>query len=305
MSSPRFNSRSKVARLVLTPAESCIYCGSTKDLRTEHPIPYSLGGLIEYPNASCRCCESKFVRIEGFVARAMLGDARKGFEIQSRRKREELHVTHKLIMAGNKKKKISVPFSEAPLAYSIIEYRPMPMVEAPPYDPCTAAMGRGLQHQENNRRINALLDATGAEGCQLSAGKQNPSMFSRLLWKIAYSFFWISCPNSVRSFRILERINAPDDSGLLFRKEVGLAGSGQTFLNYFGIESSPIPKDNVEAHAYAEVWTSPEENHSVLHCQISFLRQLRFPVYHMRIPNVTAAAIEPVTYQPEHIPDDL
>jgi hypothetical protein len=43
--------------MALTAYGSCIYCGSTKKLTSEHVVPLGLGGDFELPGASCAGCQ--------------------------------------------------------------------------------------------------------------------------------------------------------------------------------------------------------------------------------------------------------
>jgi hypothetical protein len=65
----------------------CIYCGSDGGefgLRSEHPIPYSLGGNTELLGASCRDCESVTSFLDGYMANAIFGHLRVHLNLQSR-----------------------------------------------------------------------------------------------------------------------------------------------------------------------------------------------------------------------------
>ena len=50
----------------------CIYCGSdggTNGLRSEHIVPFSLGGKTVILEASCTSCEAKTSYLDGYLAR--------------------------------------------------------------------------------------------------------------------------------------------------------------------------------------------------------------------------------------------
>lgn len=56
------------------PVGECIYCGSdggADGLRSEHVIPFSLGGNTELLVASCRKCEGVTSYLDGYLARAI------------------------------------------------------------------------------------------------------------------------------------------------------------------------------------------------------------------------------------------
>jgi hypothetical protein len=65
----------------------CIYCGwdgGEAGLRSEHTIPYSLGGNTELLNASCSRCEGITSYLDGYLANAVFGHFRAHMGFQSR-----------------------------------------------------------------------------------------------------------------------------------------------------------------------------------------------------------------------------
>lgn len=70
------------------PVGRCIYCGSDggkEGLRTEHTVPYSLGGNTELLEASCRDCEAITSYLDGYLARGIFYDLRIQTATQTRR----------------------------------------------------------------------------------------------------------------------------------------------------------------------------------------------------------------------------
>ncbi|WP_162275198.1 HNH endonuclease [Labrys sp. WJW] len=66
----------------------CIYCGSSggaDGLKSEHIVPYSLGGNTELTNASCRDCEGITSYLDGYLANATYKHLRVHAKVQSRR----------------------------------------------------------------------------------------------------------------------------------------------------------------------------------------------------------------------------
>lgn len=69
------------------PVGECIYCGSdggVDGLRSEHVVPFSLGGDAELPDASCRKCEGVTSYLDGYLARAIYYHLRVHTGTQSR-----------------------------------------------------------------------------------------------------------------------------------------------------------------------------------------------------------------------------
>ena len=72
---------------IYDPVGRCIYCGSdggTDGLRSEHILPFSLGGTAELPAASCRKCEGITSYLDGYLARAIYHHLRVHTGTQSR-----------------------------------------------------------------------------------------------------------------------------------------------------------------------------------------------------------------------------
>src|ERR1700723_614475 len=73
------------------PVGRCIYCGddgSNDKLRSEHLVPFSLGGNAELLEASCRKCEDVTKRFEQHCARAIFGQFRVKSGVQTRNPKE-------------------------------------------------------------------------------------------------------------------------------------------------------------------------------------------------------------------------
>lgn len=69
------------------PVGECIYCGSdggNEGLRSEHIIPFSLGGNTELLKASCRICEGVTSYLDGYLARSIYYNLRAHTGTQSR-----------------------------------------------------------------------------------------------------------------------------------------------------------------------------------------------------------------------------
>ena len=77
----------KQPKKVYPPVGRCIYCGVTRDLTTEHVIPFGLGGKIELPESSCRNCSKLTSDFEHTCLRTMYGPLRLLYNLPSRRKK--------------------------------------------------------------------------------------------------------------------------------------------------------------------------------------------------------------------------
>lgn len=76
------------------PVGVCIYCGSTtysiqrpSPLGDEHIIPFSLGGDLVLPEASCQACEKTINKYESILGQRIFGEFRLKYKMRSRRKK--------------------------------------------------------------------------------------------------------------------------------------------------------------------------------------------------------------------------
>jgi hypothetical protein len=75
----------------LPAANVCIYCGKTEPqikLTDEHIIPYSLGGHLVLPKASCGGCADITKTLEGYIGRQVFQDFRIEYNFPTRNPKE-------------------------------------------------------------------------------------------------------------------------------------------------------------------------------------------------------------------------
>ena len=71
------------------PIDRCIYCGEhSLQLGDEHIVPFSLGGQLVLPKASCRKCEKVTGHLETRVGRTLTGNFRMLTDVPTRRPKE-------------------------------------------------------------------------------------------------------------------------------------------------------------------------------------------------------------------------
>lgn len=170
------------------PVGRCIYCrvnaedAGSKGLSAEHIIPFSLGGNIELPEASCNACTDQTHAFEGRCAGGMFLAARTHFGWRSRKSKRP-----KTLKAGN----LSGPKAE---------WREVPATEHPPcimlpsFAPPGILIGRSAQN-------GILLTSVGlcfapefhGRFARLRKGGAifvpfAPDDFCRLLCKIAHAY---------------------------------------------------------------------------------------------------------------------
>lgn len=94
----------------------CIYCGATSvELSDEHIVPYSLGGDVTLPEASCATCAATTSKFERQVARKVLGPYRTRTGAPTRRPKERPEMlTLKLVDQDGSRREIELEPSSHP-----------------------------------------------------------------------------------------------------------------------------------------------------------------------------------------------
>jgi hypothetical protein len=102
----------------LAPVGRCIYCGYTEPpLSKEHIIPFSLGGNLILPAASCEKCARITSDFEKICARGMLGQFRVRADIPTRHPEQRpSEFSPEITRADGTTEIITIPAKEYPVA---------------------------------------------------------------------------------------------------------------------------------------------------------------------------------------------
>lgn len=181
---------------------SCIYCGASGlPLSREHIIPYSLGGQLVLPAASCNECADITKRIEQKVAQDTYGIHRAHTLAPSRRKKAKHKKTldSKVTVGGvdfnGAQVKADVSVKELPLM-------PMRVFMEPPKLLLTDAPSSEGQEftlhcapKENDPQFSALREKLKWSKISVSSPKVDPVNFMRFLAKIAHTYTCAEFPD--------------------------------------------------------------------------------------------------------------
>ncbi len=167
----------------------CIYCGSTggtDGLRSEHIIPFSLGGKTEIQQASCKECERVTSYLDGYLSRHTYYEYRAHAGTQTRNPKERPTAFPAHIVINGQEEIRSFPTADHPY------YLAMPVWGLP-------GILRGDIPTEvfsiQKAHIYSYIPDTLRENLQISEdmslqvrgmGRINHSTFARALAKIAY-----------------------------------------------------------------------------------------------------------------------
>ena len=122
-------------KVIHSPVNQCIYCYSKENkLTDEHIIPFSLGGLLILPKASCKACAKITAKFEGVFSRAIFGNLRMRYNLPTRRKKERLkYIEVERIGKFNIRQKIKIPVSEFPAPTFIYKCTKAGILEGKPF----------------------------------------------------------------------------------------------------------------------------------------------------------------------------
>lgn len=151
-------------------------------LTDEHVLPFSLGGHRVLPKSSCHMCNEETKRIEGVVARQMLGVVRAQLGVQTKRPSERRYDTEIEFRTDQESRSLTVAVWEVPLLILLPRYdRPGILVGRPPKD------GIGLTEAVLCGRgsIDILQKRLGS-GTIIQDAQMAPQIFARVLAKIAH-----------------------------------------------------------------------------------------------------------------------
>ena len=173
------------------PVGSCIYCGSTSDLRLEHILPngLSLSGSAsaKLPKSSCRDCAKITSRMERTVLRGPMWPARVYRDLKSYRNHKDAPKTYRLtvVRKSNKEEVAQLPVEDYPILL------PFPIFPAPAFlNPNGYTSGicvTGLVTLSFGPRPEDVAKRLGVRELRLTRSLQ-PICFALMLAKIAYAF---------------------------------------------------------------------------------------------------------------------
>lgn len=175
----------KLDRFRYQPFGRCIYCASEIDLRTEHIIPYGLGGTLELPASTCKSCADVTSRIERVVLRGELWAVRVYRNVQSRRGHKNAPTVYPLeIEKDGARRTIKLSASDYPILLHFPTFskpRILSTLEERPGIDITGVITLSFgPHPE------AVLRELGGQSLSTTQ-TQRPAEFARMIAKIAYS----------------------------------------------------------------------------------------------------------------------
>lgn len=168
------------------PVGRCIYCGTRAGrLTDEHLIPFSLGGMMYLPNASCDSCARITSRFEQVCARTMFGAFRTRVGMPTRRPRERPALLPLRIQSiDGQDTTLNVPALEHPGPLVLVDWGPPRLMSG--HRAGDRVAHRVWAHLPGARGIVEVFHRFSARKVNLPHFYQQP--FAQLLAKIGYGF---------------------------------------------------------------------------------------------------------------------
>ena len=202
----------KAPRITFGPVSCCIYCGKEGDLRTEHIIPFGLGGNLELLKGSCADCGTTTSRFEMICLRETFNNLRVKYGVQTRRpeRRKRAFPIWVERLDGTSIEEAIGP-EELPL-----HGWALPLLDTPSFASQIAPDNRTvLQCQlETGDAEAALAHGDGHSPVSINLGRVDLQSFARMLAKIAHSYAYAILPKG--SFQpCLNKLILEGDEGSL------------------------------------------------------------------------------------------
>ena len=175
-----------LASFTPAPAERCIYCGATEDLRDEHILPFGLSGPAAIPRASCGTCARITGAVEGEILRGPLWPLRVFRNLKSRTRHRDAPRTVDLTLdyPDGRSEPTQVPIERAPVVFIFPVFAPPGIIQPRGYTRGIRVKGSAMVGYDNGYK--RLLKDYGASSISLSQ-TTTPSTFARMIAKIAYA----------------------------------------------------------------------------------------------------------------------
>ena len=169
------------------PIKYCIYCGERNSslLTDEHIIPFSLGGKLLLPQASCNSCAKVTRGITETIARSMYGRLRVRLDAPTRNRKERPSTFPLVVVNKNGiERQVNIPATLWPRSYPVLILQEAGILSgiAPTEfqvqirdhaEDISDLYERGFLRKDENIRFTAMLDA---------------GVFCRQLAQIAHAF---------------------------------------------------------------------------------------------------------------------
>jgi len=195
------------SKIVLPSANRCIYCDEKADLRLEHIIPLSLGGMIELPNASCLNCEKEINKFEQPISKESLVETRAVGGVKTRRPRDRPKtVPIKLIYKSGRSKKIDVDIEHAPIAFIVPFFALLPPRVGFPSELRSSLRFETCFLPNFKKNREKIIDRYQIQKTEHYTRRIQPRHFGRLLWKITLGALWTYAEKSVLSSNVRETV---------------------------------------------------------------------------------------------------
>jgi HNH endonuclease len=260
----------ELKRRVYPPVGKCIYCGAEdRKLTIEHIIPFSLGGNLELPEASCRACQKITHAFEFTCARRIFGNFRMRHGLPTRRRKERPRAIPTVTADPNGNLRInSIPVEEHPAPLFIYTFKTAGiLIGAPPH---LRTWDWKLVVIQSNAEMQDFHQKYGAMHVTV---KMVPVELARMLAKIGHAY--AVAEHGLNSFRplALDVILGRDDN-----------------LGYLvGGSHDPAPAIHNAGHVISTEYRGYASGPGLLIANVRLFASVQSPSYHVVVGQVESA----------------
>lgn len=179
-----------MAELASRHAQSCIYCGSTDQLSSEHIVPYAWGGTIQVHNGSCEVCRLVTSAFENYALNdGAMAYVRKAIGLPSRSNHKSIKGLIDIGMEGRDGEAVTI---HADTDRPVILGFPLfarPGLLSGDGTRVTLDM-KGLAAAAFGADLSTFMEGQSAAGAVQREGSKRVMAFARTVAKIAYGWAW-------------------------------------------------------------------------------------------------------------------
>lgn len=258
-------------------ANECIYCGSIETERSkEHVIPFSLGGDFVIHQASCSKCAKLTQKFEQDVSRESYKIVRAMLNIRTRRPKEMPDTVPNMISYGKfgPRESVEIPLDQAYVTCILPHFEVFQTHNSKTLATYVLHESPLPNRERSNERAFALLKKYRAYSIESYCGLYIVGSFVQTLWKIAYGFFYILYPKSLKISNVVRYIYGKENIKSVLSNN-----------NKFLVENLySIPRYHTETcKPKVRVFCGYHDGTGYVDCEIDILGGIGTPLYYCRI----------------------
>lgn len=181
---------SSMAELASRHAQSCIYCGSTDQLSSEHIVPYAWGGTVQVHNGSCETCRLVTSAFENYALNdGAMAYVRKAIGLPSRSKHRSIKGPIDMAMEGQDGQALTIDSgTDRPVILGFPLFVRPGLLSG---DGTRVTLDlEGVAAAAFGADLSTFMEGQSAAGAVQRESSKRVMAFARTVAKIAYGWAW-------------------------------------------------------------------------------------------------------------------